>query len=548
MKTIHFSFPHGIYLPLLACFLAALSNVAWAAVGQFQFVSGDVRIVASDGRERQAQKGGEINEGESIVSARGATAQLRMSDGGILAIRQDSQIHIDEYRFNGQEDGSERSFFSLVKGGLRSITGTVGKLNKENYRIKTPAATIGIRGTDSETIHISTAAGQGQEMPAGTYNRVNTGATVVNGTMVLPNQVAYTPNLGTPATLLPQMPAIFEPPKAPQTANKNTRKSENSGDTKNTPASTKPLPPPPDSTATASVAPPPPPAPTTTLVGTPSAVIPSGGTRSAPFGYGGVGADISLRTECPAGGPCYTAMLSGGGSMVLEPGTSRTILLNSGGFPVLIAETNSFGSMQYTSGTAVLLDFGQMPVAGTTVRWGRYVGRDSFIDNMGTRDPLAMNMMWADNALSFIRAQTALTSAQNLSLVPGAGTVVDELNNVYHLVNGKLLVSADGASIKLSVTTDTVASRSWDLTYQSSAGALAQFYQDPSAAGPGGLPLVTGSIKVNGTVVPTSYSGQASGVFIGSTANGALASFAAYAEPVAALPHGAALSGTALFK
>lgn len=563
MTTLRFSFAQRIYLPAIAFFLAVLSNQAWASVGQFQFVSGDVRIVASDGRERQAQKGGEVNEGESVVSGRGATAQLRMTDGGILAIRQDSQIRIDEYRFNGQEDGNERSFFSLVKGGLRSITGTVGKLHKENYRIKTPAATIGIRGTDSETIHIATTGQHGPEVPAGTYNRVNAGATIVNGTAVFPNQVAYAPDLGTPGTLLPQMPTIFEPPRAPQTSNKNTQKPENSGDsttaqtettasgdttatpTATTEATLAPL----DSmaAATASVTLPPPPAPTTTLVGTASGVVTSGGTYAAPYGYGGVGGDISWRTECPTAGTCYTGWLSGGGSLVLEPGTNRTILLNSSGFPVLIAETDTFGSMQYTSGTASLLDFGQKAIAGTTVRWGRYVGSDSFIDNMGTRDPLVMNLMWSDNALSFIQAQAALTSAMNLSLIPGAGTVVDELNNAYHLVNGNLLVSAGGASITLNVTTDTVANRSWDLTYQSTTGALSQFYQ-ASTTGPGGLPLVTGSIKVNGTVVPTSYSGQASGVFIGSAATGALATFSANAAPAAALPSGAALSGTALFQ
>lgn len=536
------------------CFLApalllpVLPNTAWAAAGQFQFVSGNVLIVAADGHERQAQKGGEINEGESIISARGASAQLRMTDGGIVAIRQDTRMRIDEYQFNGQEDGSERSFFSLVKGGFRSITGTVGKLHKENYRIKTPSATIGIRGTDSETIHITTAAEQPSTVPAGTYNRVNTGATVVNGTVAFPNQVAYAPSLNTPGVVLPQMPPIFEPPKAPQTATTSSKQAESAGDAATgTTTATEATPPPPDKiTAIAGVVLPPPPEPTTTLVGSPGTVVSSSGIYAAPYGYGGVGTDISWRTECPTAGTCYTGWMSGGGSMVLEPNTSRTILLDSSGLPVLIAESDTSGSMQYTSGTASLLDSGQAAAAGTTVRWGRYVGSDSFIDNNGTRDPLVMNLMWADNALTYAQAQAALTSALTLNLVPGAGTVSDELNNVYHLANGSLQVSAGGASITLNVTTDTVASRSWDLTYQSTASALSQFYQESSTTGPGGLPLVNGSIKVNGAIVPTTVTGQASGVFIGSAATGALTTFSANAAPATALPSGAALSGTAL--
>jgi hypothetical protein len=118
---------------------------------------------------------------------------------------------------------------------------------------------------------------------------------------------------------------------------------------------------------------------------------------------------------------------------------------------------------------------------------------------------------------------------------------------VYHLVNGILQVSAGGSDIRLNVTTDTVANRSWDLTYQSTTGALSQFYQQTtSTTDPSGLPLVNGSIKVNGTIVPTTIKGQASGVFIGTAATGALTSFSANALPAAALPSGAALSGTAL--
>ncbi|MDX1434446.1 MAG: FecR domain-containing protein, partial [Gammaproteobacteria bacterium] len=54
-----------------------------------------------------------------------------------------------------------RSFFSLLKGGLRTITGAIGKLNRKAYQIRTPVATIGIRGTeylaalgDSLTVHV----------------------------------------------------------------------------------------------------------------------------------------------------------------------------------------------------------------------------------------------------------------------------------------------------------------------------------------------------------------------------------------------------------
>lgn len=542
MSLSHRPFTQGLFLLLSALLLSTLANTTWAAVGQFQFVSGDVRIVAPDGKARQAQKGGEINEGESIVSAKGATAQLRMTDGGILAIRQETEMHIDEYRFNGEEDGSERSFFSLLKGGFRSITGKVGKLHKENYRIKTPAATIGIRGTDSETIHVTAETEQLSRVPAGTYNKVNTGSTLVNGTLVSPNQVAYTPNLNTAAILLPAMPPIFEAPKSQGKA--AAQKSDKDADAEK---SEEKAPPPPEKHAAKleNAVLPPRPQPTSTLVG---ANTSDNGTYPAPNGYGGVASDISWRTEC-LGTTCFTGLLSGAGSMVQGSNNNRTILLNASGFPVMIADKNAFDGMQYTAGTATLLDFGQTAVAGTTVRWGRYVGTDAFVDHSGTRDPLVMNQMWAESALNYTQARAAVTNMTgpvNFSLVNGAGTVTDELNNMYHLTNGNLKMSAGGTDIQLNLTTDTVANRSWDLTYKSSSAALSQFYYETGTGGLAGLPLVEGSIKVNGSVVQAGIKGDAGGVLIGSGATGVLTSFTANVAPARELPSGAALSGTAL--
>jgi len=70
-----------------------------------------------------------------------------MKDGALLSLRPNTELVITDYNFNGREDGSERSFMELVRGGFRTITGYIGHKNKHNYRVKTSVATIGIRGT-----------------------------------------------------------------------------------------------------------------------------------------------------------------------------------------------------------------------------------------------------------------------------------------------------------------------------------------------------------------------------------------------------------------
>jgi hypothetical protein len=118
-----------------------------------------------------------------------------MNDGGLITMRPDTQFKIDSYKFNGKQDGSEQSFFSLIKGGFRSITGLIGKEHKKSYRIATPTAILGIRGTDHEVLFVAPGSDLAKLSPVGTYDKVNSGATTLTndkGTVaILPKQMGY---------------------------------------------------------------------------------------------------------------------------------------------------------------------------------------------------------------------------------------------------------------------------------------------------------------------------------------------------------------------
>src|SRR3989338_1723451 len=138
----------NLLIKLALCILLAVLPVAesFAAAGKFNFVIGDVRIVGAAG-ERKAEKGGEIEANESIVSGKDGMAQLRMSDGAFIAVRADTELRIDQYQFSGKADASSTSILSLVKGTFRAFTGAIASYNKEKFLMKTPCATVGIRGS-----------------------------------------------------------------------------------------------------------------------------------------------------------------------------------------------------------------------------------------------------------------------------------------------------------------------------------------------------------------------------------------------------------------
>lgn len=133
---------------LLGIISAAYPMVSYGVVaGRVDFAMGPVEAVALDGSRRPLSKGAEISAGDSINTANGGRAQLHFIDGGFISLQPNTLFRVDEYNFQNKTDGSERSFFSLLKGGLRAISGAIGHLNRNNYKVVTPSVTIGIRGT-----------------------------------------------------------------------------------------------------------------------------------------------------------------------------------------------------------------------------------------------------------------------------------------------------------------------------------------------------------------------------------------------------------------
>lgn len=147
--TTHALSLHSIFrLVLIAGSLLCAQAVSAAAAGKIDFSTGEVTATTAEGKSRPLQKGADVFSGDTIKTGGNGRVQIRFTDGGMISLQRDTQFRIADYHFNGKADGSEKGVFSLVKGGLRSITGLVGRVNKKSYRIETPVAYIGVRGTE----------------------------------------------------------------------------------------------------------------------------------------------------------------------------------------------------------------------------------------------------------------------------------------------------------------------------------------------------------------------------------------------------------------
>ena len=160
---LYFRFRNPALMMALAAVFPVVSYAAGAA--NVDFAAGTVTAVNAVGVQRPLTKGAEIGNGDTIRTGEGGRAQVRFSDGAMISLQPETEFRVDNYQFSGKTDGEEKGFFSLLKGGMRTITGLVGRVNRNNYKITTNVATIGIRGTEFTAVlgggelHVNTGEG-----------------------------------------------------------------------------------------------------------------------------------------------------------------------------------------------------------------------------------------------------------------------------------------------------------------------------------------------------------------------------------------------------
>jgi len=201
------------------------------AAGVIDFVEGDSLIEAKGGATRIGKLGDPVYPADTITTFSNAELHLKMADGAYFSVRENSKLTITEYVANG--DDGDRSLIDLARGAFRSITGWIGKYRAENYQVRTPMVTIGVRGTDHEPTHLLPGDPRGEP---GSYDKVNEGRTVMRSERgsveVAPNRAAFfrTDQRRAPRVLA-SVPTFFKPARNEQRFAERARASVRTIDT-----------------------------------------------------------------------------------------------------------------------------------------------------------------------------------------------------------------------------------------------------------------------------------------------------------------------------
>ena len=171
-------------LMLLVCLLPGLASVSAlaAAAGEVVNLSGTLSVQRPDGAVLVLGQKSEVQPGDVLTTQKDSYAQINFSDGSSTTLRPNSQMRLEAYQFVKEKPEADSAFFRLLKGGMRTVTGLVGKRgNQDAYRIGTSTATIGIRGSMGDTFDCpcDNVVKGGENLERGTHHQTHNGTYVM---------------------------------------------------------------------------------------------------------------------------------------------------------------------------------------------------------------------------------------------------------------------------------------------------------------------------------------------------------------------------------
>ena len=124
------------------------SGVNVAAVGRVKFMLGKAYVEAREQSREVLRVGSVLREGDRITTGTNGHVHIQFEDDAFVSVRPNSRLEIVKYDFNAEHPELSSVKFNLQDGVARAISGKAAKSAREQFRLNTPIAAIGVRGTD----------------------------------------------------------------------------------------------------------------------------------------------------------------------------------------------------------------------------------------------------------------------------------------------------------------------------------------------------------------------------------------------------------------
>jgi hypothetical protein len=120
-----------------------------ALVGTVSLVLGKATIESGSGKlSRTVKPGSQVRVHDQIVTSTNGHVHIRFVDDALVSVRPDSRLEITRYDYDPARPALSAVKFDLIEGVTRAISGKAAKAARQRFRLNTPIAAIGVRGTD----------------------------------------------------------------------------------------------------------------------------------------------------------------------------------------------------------------------------------------------------------------------------------------------------------------------------------------------------------------------------------------------------------------
>ena len=131
---------------IILMFLLFVSTL-FANIGKITLLEGEAFVKRGEETLR-LNLSDQISNNDFIETKTNSKVKITFIDNTIITIGKESSLKIEDYFFDSNNKNSAKSELSVSKGAFHAITGQIGKVNPEKFKLKTKNATIGIRGTE----------------------------------------------------------------------------------------------------------------------------------------------------------------------------------------------------------------------------------------------------------------------------------------------------------------------------------------------------------------------------------------------------------------
>ncbi len=193
-----------------------------SVVGRIGLLRGTLKARGEDGEERAMTLGGPVLEQEVLTTGAGSHALLVFRDDTRVSLQDSTEFQVQAQKYYAAKSGENEASYRLLKGGMRTLTGAIGRESPDRFRVSTPVATTGIRGTGFDLVCRGLCRSQGPlrgqltaggSLPDGLYSYVWQGSIFLGNAAgefdIGTRQGAFLPDADSRPVTLPVLPKFL---------------------------------------------------------------------------------------------------------------------------------------------------------------------------------------------------------------------------------------------------------------------------------------------------------------------------------------------------